>query len=68
MQSEGFELAPGEAFLAHGSSDMHVRVCFGNLPPDALRRSMRALGSVLRTQLAGPSLPPDEGGELTPLV
>jgi DNA-binding transcriptional MocR family regulator len=68
MQGEGFELAPGEAFLAQGSSDVHVRICFGNLPPDALRRSMRALGGVLRTQLATPGLPRDEEGELTPLV
>jgi DNA-binding transcriptional MocR family regulator len=68
MQREGFELAPGDAFLAQGSNDLHARICFGNLPPDALRRSMRALGQVLRTQLAAPSPAPVDEGERTPLV
>jgi DNA-binding transcriptional MocR family regulator len=68
MLQQGWEIAPGDVFLAQPSSDQHLRLCFGNLPADALNRSMRALGQILREQLAAPA--PERAGTIdyTPLV
>ena len=68
MLQQGWELAPGDVFLAQPSGDQHVRLCFGNLPADALQRSMRTLGQVVREQLAMPNPAIQEGGEFAPLV
>ena len=68
MLQQGWEVAPGDVFLAQSSGDQHVRLCFGNLPADALGRSMRALGQVVREQLATPVPAPQEDGDFTPLV
>jgi DNA-binding transcriptional MocR family regulator len=68
MLQQGWEIAPGDVFLAQPSANQHVRLCFGNLPADALARSMRALGQIARQQLATPSPAVQEGGELAPLV
>jgi 2-aminoadipate transaminase len=68
MLHQGWEIVPGEVFLAQPSTEQHVRLCFGNLPADALSRSMRALGQVVREQLAVPGPAIQEGGDFTPLV
>jgi DNA-binding transcriptional MocR family regulator len=68
MLQQGWEIAPGDVFLAQPSSDQHVRLCFGNLPAEALGRSMRALGQIVREQLATPSPAIQDGGEFAPLV
>jgi DNA-binding transcriptional MocR family regulator len=68
MLQQGWEIAPGDVFLAQSSGDQHVRLCFGNLPADALGRSMRALGQVVREQLATPVPALQEDGDYTPLV
>jgi DNA-binding transcriptional MocR family regulator len=68
MLQEGWEIAPGDVFLAQPSGEQHLRLCFGNLPADALARSMRVLGRIVREQLAAPVPPPAEGIEYTPLV
>lgn len=68
MLQQGWEIAPGDVFLAQASGDQHVRLCFGNLPADALGRSMRVLGQIVRAQLATPKQAIQEGGEFAPLV
>jgi DNA-binding transcriptional MocR family regulator len=68
MLQQGWEIAPGDVFLAQPSGDQHLRLCFGNLPADALSRSMRALGQILREQLAAPALEPEGTIDYTPLV
>jgi DNA-binding transcriptional MocR family regulator len=68
MAQEGWEIAPGDVFLAQPSADQHLRLCFGSLPADAIARSMRTLGKIVREQSALPSTAGPEGGEYTPLV
>lgn len=68
MRRQGWEVAPGEAFLAQPAGDQHLRLCFGSLPPDALSRSMRALGQIVREQLAAPAIEAEAAADYTPLV
>jgi DNA-binding transcriptional MocR family regulator len=68
MLQAGWEIAPGDVFLAQPAGDLHVRLCYGNLPVDALNRSMRALGQILREQLAAPVVEDEGTAEYTPLV
>jgi DNA-binding transcriptional MocR family regulator len=68
MAQEGWEIAPGDVFLAQPSTDQHLRLCFGSLPADAITRSMRTLGKIVSEQLALPSAAGPEGGEYMPLV
>lgn len=68
MLQQGWEIAPGDVFLAQPSSDQHVRLCFGSLPVDAINRSVRALCQIVREQLALPALATQEGGDYAPLV
>lgn len=68
MLDQGWEIAPGDVFLAQPGSEQHVRLCFGSLPVDAITRSLRTLGQIVREQLATPNPPLREGGDYAPLV
>lgn len=68
MRRQGWEIAPGDVFLAQPSSEHHVRLCFGSEPNDALTRSMKAMGQIMRQQLAQPDPARQEGGDFAPLV
>jgi DNA-binding transcriptional MocR family regulator len=68
MLDQGWEIAPGDVFLAQPGSDLHVRLCFGSLPVDAIARSLRTLGQIVREQLAMPDPAIQEDNDYAPLV
>jgi DNA-binding transcriptional MocR family regulator len=68
MLQQGWETAPGDVFLAQPASDLHLRLCFGSLPVDAITRSLRTLGQIVREQLAAPAPMSQEDGDYAPLV
>jgi DNA-binding transcriptional MocR family regulator len=68
MRQGGWEIAPGDVFLAQPSGEQHVRLCFGSQPDDALARSMRTMGQIVREQLAQPDIALQDGGDFAPLV
>ena len=50
---QGWAFAPGEAFLPQPEAGRHLRLCFGNQPPDVIRSGVELLGTLLheRTNL-----------------
>jgi DNA-binding transcriptional MocR family regulator len=65
---QGWAFAPGDVFLPEGGTDSHLRLSFGSLAPDDLRRGISVLGELINIELSqaprtfAPSL------ELTSLV
>ncbi len=52
MLQQGWAVAPGSVFLANGDGDVHLRLCFGGLSVENIRRGVEVLGLVIRQQLA----------------
>ncbi|MCW5840759.1 MAG: PLP-dependent aminotransferase family protein [Caldilinea sp.] len=50
--AQGWAFAPGSVFLAENDGEHHLRICFGNLPVDGIRRGLEILGQVVRDYLA----------------
>jgi DNA-binding transcriptional MocR family regulator len=68
---QGWAAAPGEVFLAQATPNLHLRLGFGTLPPEAIRRGVEILGRLVREQLAHAGGDPNEaaaGDEWMPLV
>jgi len=68
MLQQGWAVAPGETFLVQPSAHLHLRLSFGSLPPDAIRRGVQILGSLVRQQLSLPAEPYADGTDWMPLV
>ncbi len=72
LMEHGWAAAPGEVFLAQPVANQHLRLSFGNLPPDAMRRGVETLARIVREQLALPANEPADvmanGSDWTPLV
>lgn len=49
---QGWAVAPGSVFLPEESANQHLRVCFGALPAESIRRGVEVLGGVISQQLA----------------
>ncbi len=49
---QGWAVAPGNVFLPEESAHQHLRVCFGALPAESIRRGVEVLGEVIRQQQA----------------
>jgi DNA-binding transcriptional MocR family regulator len=72
LVEQGWAAAPGEVFLAQPAADLHLRLSFGTLPPEAIRRGVETLARIVREQLAQPANerenPIGNGSDWTPLV
>ncbi len=65
---QGWAFAPGSVFLAENDGEHHLRICFGNLPVDGIRRGLEILGQVVRDYLALRAPVPEPVANWTPLV
>ncbi len=65
---QGWTFAPGDVFLPEPDVDAHLRLSFGVLPPEAIRRGIRALSTLIDAQLANTPDTFTETLELTSLV
>lgn len=65
---QGWAVAPGSVFLPGASANHHLRICFGALPEDAIRRGVEVLGEVIRQQLIHASSPANALDEWLPLL
>jgi DNA-binding transcriptional MocR family regulator len=68
MIDAGWAIAHGEVFLAEPSDDLHLRLSYGVLPPDALKRGAQVLASVVRSQMKSPMPLETVSEDWTPLV
>lgn len=48
---QGWAVAPGSVFLPDASANHHLRICFGALPDEHIRRGVEVLAHVIRQQL-----------------
>lgn len=64
----GWAVAPGSVFLPGESADQHLRVCFGALPAESIRRGVEVLSEVIRQQMASASSTPNTLDEWLPLL
>ena len=65
---QGWAVAPGSVFLPGASANHHLRICFGALPEDAIRRGVEVLGEVIRQQLIHAASPANALYEWLPLL
>lgn len=49
---QGWAVAPGSVFLPESSASHHLRICFGALPDESIRRGVEVLAQVIRQQLS----------------
>lgn len=49
---QGWAVAPGSVFLPDATAQHHLRICFGALPEESIRRGVEVVAQVIRQQLA----------------
>lgn len=65
---QGWAVTPGEVFLAEPAPQKSVRICFGNLTPDAINAGVEAVSQAIRERLTAVAEPAMARGNWTPLV
>jgi len=61
---QGYAFAPGASFLAEPTARRHLRICFGNQPPETIQSGIELLARLIREQMERLPTP----GDWTPLV
>ena len=68
-QQSGWNFAPGEVFLAQPEASHHLRLSFGQAPPEAIRSGVDMLAKLIRERMAQKQEPlVDRVKDWTPLV
>ncbi len=68
-QRSGWNFAPGEVFLAQPEASHHLRLSFGQAPPEAIRSGVDMLAKLIRERMAQKQEPlVDRVKDWTPLV
>ena len=65
---QGWAVTPGEVFLAEPAQQKSIRICFGNLTPDAINAGVDAVSQAIRERLTATAEPAMARGNWTPLV
>jgi DNA-binding transcriptional MocR family regulator len=66
---QGWAFAPGEVFLAQPSGQQHLRICFGQQPPETIRSGVEALARLIQARMEQATVLPAPAGDVwSPIV
>jgi DNA-binding transcriptional MocR family regulator len=66
--NRGIVFTPGEVFMAEPDGCRHMRICYGNQPPEVIRDSVAVLGELIRERIGRKGRRPAVATDWVPLV